>query len=182
MTEFDSFATQLLEEAKVLLEKSNKEDHFVKTTYLHSSLLLSISALEACINSVTDELMIDSYRDKFAIHEQSLLLEKEIRFDKGEFVLSNSLKMSHITDKLEYLLFKYTGQKIDGTTDWYYNLKQSIELRNKLVHPKSDLLVSTKNVEVAILSVVNAINALYMAVYKRKYPSYDRGVLPKVPL
>ena len=56
MTEFDSFATQLLEESKTLLEKAKRVEGFSKITYYHSSLLLAISALEACINSIADEI------------------------------------------------------------------------------------------------------------------------------
>ena len=42
MTEFDSFATQLLEESKTLLEKAKRVEGFSKITYYHSSLLLAI--------------------------------------------------------------------------------------------------------------------------------------------
>ena len=45
MTEFDSFATQLLEESKTLLEKAKRVEGFSKITYYHSSLLLAISAV-----------------------------------------------------------------------------------------------------------------------------------------
>ena len=75
MSDFDSFAIYLLEEAKALFDKANVEDEFSQMTYLHASLLLSISALEACINAITDELLVDPYKDKYTIHEQGLLLE-----------------------------------------------------------------------------------------------------------
>lgn len=182
MTEFDSFSIQLLEESKVLLEKAKVSEGFSQVTYLHSSLLLAISTLEACINSITDELLIDPYKDRYTVHEQGLLLEKDVRFERGNFVLSNSLKISRISDRIEFLYYKFTGQKLDGTFQWYTNLKSSIDLRNKLVHPKEDIQVTIPQVETAILSVMDTINELYIAVYKRKLPSYERGVSPKLTL
>lgn len=179
MTEFDSFASQLLEESKALLEKSRVTDDFAQTTYLHSSLLLAFSALEACINSISDELLVDSYKNCYTVHEQGLLLEKDVRFEKGNFVLSNSLKISRITDRIEFLYCKFTTNKLDGTFPWYANLKQSMDLRNKLVHPKEDMQVTAKQVETAIISVVDAVNELYKAVYHCKFPSYNRGISPK---
>ena len=182
MTEFDSFATQLLEESKTLLEKAKRVEGFSKITYYHSSLLLAISALEACINSIADEILIDPYKNEYTIYEQGLLLEKDVRFDKGEFVLSNGLKISRITDRIEFLYYKFTRKRLDGTYQWYANLRQCIDIRNKLVHPKEQLRISDNQVELAILSVIETINQLYLAVYKRKFPAYDWGINPRKEL
>ena len=179
MTDFDSFATQLLEEAKALLEKSKTTDGFTQVTFLHSSLFLGISALEASVNSITEELLIEPYDECYTVYERALLREKEVYFDRGEYVLGKGLKMSRITDRLEFLFFKFSGKKLDGTVQWYFNLKESIGLRNKLVHPKENIELTAKQVEVAILAVVEAINQLYTIVYKRKYPAYDMGIQAK---
>lgn len=179
MTEFDSFATQLLDESKALLDKARSSENFTQTTYLHSSLLLAISALEACLNSIIDELLVDPYLDKYSIQEQALLLEKEVSFDRGEFSLSNKLKVTRMTDRIEFLFFKFANRKIDGSLNWYANLKQSIELRNKLVHPKENLNIAINQVEQAIISVIETINEIYLVVYHKKYPSYDRGLFAK---
>ena len=143
---------------------------------------MAISALEACINSISDELLVEPYRGQYTIYEQGLLLEKEIRFDKGEFILSNGLKISRITERMEFLYYKFTGNKLDGTIQWYANLKQSIDIRNKLVHPKENLQINIKQVEMGVGAVVEAINELYKAVYQRKFPAYDRGVSPRLDL
>lgn len=182
MTEFDSFASQLLEESKALLDKSRATEAFSQATYLHSSLLLAISALEACINSISDELLVGPYQNKYTVHEQGLLLERDVRFDKGSFVLSKNLKIFRITDRVEFLYCKFTGHKLSGTDFWYTNLKQSIDLRNKLVHPKENVRVTDKQVQSAVLSVIDAINELYKAVYKQTFPSYSRGITPKLSL
>ena len=179
MTDFDSFSTQLLEESKALLEKATTEDSFAQSAYLHSSLLLAISALEACINSIVEEILIEPYREKYTVYEQALLLEKEVKFDRGEYILKNGLKISRITDRIEFLYYKYTGKKLDGNYPWYATLKQSIDLRNKLVHPKEHIQLTIKQVETSVLSVVNTINELYIAVYKHKLPVVDRGITSK---
>lgn len=179
MTEFDSFSTQLLEESKALLEKAKSAEPFTQSAYLHASLLLAISALEACINSITEELLIEPYKEKYSVYEQALLLEKDVKFDRGEYILSNGLKISRITDRIEFLYYKYTRRKLSGNYQWYASLKQNIDLRNKLVHPKEHIQLTVKQVEAAVLSVITAINELYNAVYKRKFPAFDRGITPK---
>lgn len=179
MTDFDSFSIQLLEESKALLEKATTEDAFTQSAYLHSSLLLATSALEACINSIVEEILIEPYRKQYTVYEQALLLEKDIKFDRGEYVLKNGLKISRITDRIEFLYYKYTGKKLDGNDSWYATLKQSIDLRNKLVHPKEHIQLTIKQVEISVLSVVDTINELYKAVYKHKFPAVDRGIVSK---
>ncbi|MBC5721592.1 Uncharacterised protein [uncultured Clostridium sp.] len=179
MTDFDSFSDQLLEESKALLEKAKTDEPFTQSAYLHSSLLLAISALEACINSIVEEILIEPYRTRYTVYEQALLLEKDVRFDRGEYILSNGLKISRITDRIEFLYYKYTGKKLDRTYPWYATLKQSIDLRNKLVHPKENIQLTIKQVEMSILSVVNTIDELYKAVYQRKFPAVDRGIASK---
>jgi len=179
MTEFDSFSTQLLEESKALLEKVKSAEPFTQSAYLHAGLLLTMSALEACVNSMAEELLIEPYGDSYTVYERALLLEKEVRFERGEYYLSNSLKISRITDRIEFLYYKFTGAKLSGNDPWYMALKQSIDLRNRLVHPKEHVQLTVKQVEAAVSSVVNTINELYLAVYKRGYPAADRGVESK---
>ena len=78
MTEFDSFSTQLLEESKALLEKAKSAEPFTQSAYLHAGLLLTMSALEACLNSMAEELLIEPYGDSYTVYERALLLEKEV--------------------------------------------------------------------------------------------------------
>lgn len=186
MTEFDSFAIQLLEESKALLEKARSSEETSQRTYLHSSLLLAISALEAEINSICDELLVPPHDRNYSPHEQGLLLEKEVQFDKGEFVLSNSLKISRISDRIEFLYFKYkgksTGEKLNGNVQWYADLKQSIDLRNKLVHPKEHIDITINQVEKTVQAVITAIDELYNAVYKKNFPSAALALSSRISL
>lgn len=177
MLEFDSFINELFEEGKAFFEKGKQtEDESSKRAYFHASLLVAISALEACINSISGELLIDSYKEKYLLHEQALLLEKEVCFDRGEYILGERLKMARITDRIEFLYYKFTGKKLNGSILWYMQLKQSIDLRNKLVHPKEYVTITETTVERALLSVMETVNQLYLIIYKKKFPTYDWGL------
>ncbi len=181
--DFDEFVDSLMEESKALFEKAKgSDDLFTKNTYLHASLLLSLSYLESCVNSIISEILVEPYNNKYGIMERSILLEKEIKFEKGQFYLSNKLKMSRLTDRIELLYYIIQKQEISQSDTWFITLKQSIDIRNKLVHPKEPIIVTEKQVENALNSVLDTVNNLYQAVYKKKLPSYNRGLSSKYEL
>ena len=175
--DFDNFAVQLFEESKVLFEKAKAtSDDFSKDVFLHSSLLLVMSSLEACVNSISEELLIDPYINDYSLLEQSLLLEREIIYKNGRYQLGSSLKMSRLVDKIEYLMVRFLRDKWDVNSTWFVQLKQSIDFRNKLVHPKEYVKITEKQVENAINSVLETMNALFKAIYKKTFPSYSYGL------
>lgn len=76
MVSFDFFGEILFDEAKFLYEKAleskyNKE----KQLYLQSSLLMGMSALEAYVNAVCEEL-VGTEEYKLELYEKMLLSEK----------------------------------------------------------------------------------------------------------
>lgn len=181
--DFDEFVDSLMEESKALFEKAkSSDDLFTKNTYLHASLLLSLSYLESCVNSIISEILVVPYNNEYGIMEQSVLLEKDIEFEGGQFQLSRKLKMSRLTDRIELLNYIIKKQKITPADTWFTVLKQSIDLRNKLVHPKEAVVLTEKQVENALNSVLDTVNHLYITVYKKKLPSYNRGLSSKYDL
>lgn len=181
--EFDNFVMQLFDEAKSFFDKAkNASNKVSKEAYLHASLLTVMSSLEACVNSIADEIFIEPYKDNYGLLEQSLLLEKEIIFDKGHYKLGNRLKMSRLTERIELLFYIYTGKDNLSNTTWFQQLKQSIDFRNKLVHPKEYIEITDKQVENAILSVLETINELYKVIYKRPFPQYNFGVTSRIDI
>lgn len=181
--DFDCFVIQLFEESKAFFEKSKvTAEKESREAYLHASLLLIMSSLEACVNSIIEELLIEPYKDEYDLLAQSLLLEKDIIFEKGHYRLGNKLKMSRITERIEFLLFKFSGKEISSTLNWFNQLKQSIDLRNKLVHPKEHIELTEKQVENAMLAVLEAINELYKAIYKRPFPAYSFGTASRLTI
>ena len=69
------------------------------------------------------------YNDK-----QSMLMEKEVVFEKGRYKIGPNLKISRTIDKLELLFVKFLKEKWDPTVTWFIQLKQAIQTRNNLVH------------------------------------------------
>src|SRR5438876_1146397 len=111
MSEADDFSKSLLEEGKRFYEKSNSESSPEgKAAYLHASLTLAFCALEAHVNGIADDFC---GRDELSLLEKSLLGEKEVRLVKGEFALTETLKMSRLEDRIEFLHRKFTGAEID---------------------------------------------------------------------
>src|SRR5438105_4558960 len=100
MSEADEFSKSLLEEAKRFYEKSISEStREGKTAYLHASLNLAFCSLEAHVNGIADDFVT---RPELSIVEKSLLAEREIRLEKGQFVLADTLKMSRLEDRIEF--------------------------------------------------------------------------------
>lgn len=178
--EFDTFFEELFEQAKYLLEQAKRYTDDKCKTYLHSSLLMAMSSLEACINAIADELLIDPYKKSYTLLEQSMLLEKDIIFKDGTYQLGNNLKMSRTIDKLELLFTKFLHKKWNPSVNWFNQLKQSIKIRNDLVHPKTVVNITNTQVEIAIKAVLETINELYKALYKRPFPSYSLGLSSKI--
>lgn len=177
MEEFSSFIVQLLDESKCFLQKArNEKSTPVCQAFLHASLLIAISSLEACVNSIAEELLREPYVNRYSLLEQSLLLEREIKFKNGQYSIGSSLKMSRLTDRIEFLYFKFGQKKIQPTDEWYCFLKQAIITRNNLVHPKKNTILTIDQIEQALLSVLNTINSLYLVVYRSKFPAYNLGL------
>lgn len=168
MADIDKFATLLLEESKRFLEKHRStEDEEAKTAFLHSSLLLAFCGFEAHVNSVAAEFEPQS---DLYIYERSILCEKEIRIEFGEPKLGG-LKMYPITERFLFMYQRFSGFKCDRNLPWWADLSDSILLRNKLTHPKDPPNLTYDNVKRAVQSIISAVNALFLAIYKRPLPS-----------
>jgi hypothetical protein len=87
VTEIDTFANSLLEEAKRFLEKAGEEDEPARSAYLHASLLLAFCAH---LNAIAEDFLS---RQELTPHELGLMCQKEVRLEKGRFEVQNSLKM-----------------------------------------------------------------------------------------
>lgn len=178
MKEFDFFGEMLFEEAKYYLEvaKSEEEGSPQQMASLHASLLLSMSALEAYVNAVSEELVLNF---DLELHEKALLAEKNIELEKGTFKLGKGLKMQRLIDRIAFIYTKYSMKELCETDTWYSEIKQTIDLRNSLVHPKKVVPISYSQIEKSLMSVLDTVNIIYLSVYKRKVPIYNYGIHPK---
>ncbi len=178
MNSFDIFCNDLLEEAKRFNEKGTSESKLEgKNAYQHASLLLAICALEAYINGISEEITIAK---AFPTHEKGILLEKEVKLEKGEWTLTNNLKMSRLTDKIELLYKRHTRTHLTDTQKWWPTLKMGIDYRNKITHPKEEVIISKDFCEKVIHSVIECLTDLYLAIYKRNFPKSHLSLTSKL--
>lgn len=179
MTDIDNFASQLLEEAKRFLEKAvDSDDEGAEHAFLHASLMLSFCALEAHIHAIGDDF---ADNDVFSVHERGILQERAVRLVNGKFVIHmDQLKVSRLEDRIQLLYRKFSGASLDRTVNWWSRLREAMEVRNQLTHPKGVPLIDADIVKRAIDAIVAALDAVYRAVYKRKFPAAGRGLTSRM--
>jgi hypothetical protein len=178
MEKFDLFCDALLEESKRFLEKAKEEKEQINiSAYLHASLLLSISSLEAFVNGISDDFREAS---SLTVHEKSFLLEKDISLSNGEFKLDNRLKMSRLMERIEFLFRKFNYSKLDKQLKWWQHFNEGISLRNSLVHPKEYSEIKFVQIESTLKSVIECIDRLFKAVYKKGFPNIKMGLDSKL--
>ena len=85
--------------------------------------------------------------------------------------------MQRLIDRIDFIYCKYSNKPISSQDTWNQNIKQTIKLRNDLVHPKSELTITYNQVESALQNVLQTIDVLYKAVYKTHVPILNYGLL-----
>jgi hypothetical protein len=174
MSGIDAFAAQLLEEAKWHLESARSAGSAeTKAAFCHAALLVGVSALEAHLNALCDEL---SLRKSLSVLERSLLLERDYSLSKGEFALTNKLKMYRLLERLEFVFVRFTKAATPPSDAWWTQVQEAISLRNDIVHPKKAASVSESAVERALTAILACLNALYLGVFRKKHPAFGRGL------
>jgi hypothetical protein len=175
MPDIDAFARLLLEEAKRFLEKAREAtgDDTAIDAYLHAAIMLAFCALEAHVNAAASDF---AGRSDLSPHDRSVLFEQEVRLEHGEFVLKPDLRMVRLEDRILFLYQRVSGRPADRTAPWWSELSEAIGLRNQLTHPKKVPTIGVRAVERATQAVIDAIDALYQAIYKEKFPAAVRGL------
>jgi hypothetical protein len=174
VSQIDNFAQALLEESKRFLERAQSEESAEgASAYLHASLMLAFSSLEAHVNSISDDFV---NRPEITVHDKAILLEREVRLEKGQFALSNTLKMVRLEDRIQFLHARFSGKTLQGQIEWWSRLSDATKLRNQLTHPKEMVLIKTDTVERAIQAIIDTIDALYQVIYKLPFPAAARGI------
>jgi hypothetical protein len=170
----DLFANQLLEESKRFLERAREcSDPAAEAAHLHAALMLSFCALEAHVNAIGEEF---SGRPELSAHEKGMLLERDVRLEDGEFRLKPGLRMAKLEDRIELLHAKFSGKPVDRSSTWWAQLSTASDLRNQLTHARDVPAISQNAVRSAIQAIIGALEALYQAIYKRKFPPASRGL------
>lgn len=181
MAEMDAFATQLLEEAKGFLEKArvtavarNKE------AYLHAALNLGFCAFEAHLNAIAEDFMTLA---DLSPHERSILSERKVELEHGEFQLTKQLQIYRLEDRLLFLCTRFSRKApLDRKAAYWGQFKDALDLRNGLMHPKTPTKVTEASIERALLAILNVLDLTYRRIYGKKYPGRKRGLLSTIEL
>jgi hypothetical protein len=174
LADIDAYASSLLEVAKRFLEKGLvASDEESGKPYLTASLLIGVAALEAHLNAIAEEM---SERAGLGVLERSILQERDYRLDKGEFQLGKALKMYRLEDRLEFIFKNFSKATSLRTAPWWSALQGALDLRNKIVHPKGSPNLTKVAVEKALQAIIDCLNALYFALFKKGLPGYKRGL------
>jgi len=175
MNEFDKFSLRLIEESKRFLEKAiNEESIEGQSAYLHASLVIGFSALEAFINGIADEILVGT---NISVLERSILSERDIKLINGEFqVQANLVKHFRLEERIQFLYKRHKNRHIDKGAEWWTDLKTGLELRNRLVHPREKHTLTPKQVEATLKAIIKTIDVLFKAIYHTGFPSAGRGL------
>jgi hypothetical protein len=168
--EWDEFSVELLEEAKRFLELAQSAQ--TPAPMLHASLLLAFSALESHINGVADELL---FRPDIGLLDHAVLSERSTRLKHGEWVLGNEQSFLRLEDRLSFV-FRRFGSVLVNEQRWWSDLLEAVRIRNRLVHPRESVTLDQANVRRYVQAVVDALNSLYLAIFKKGHPAYSRGL------
>lgn len=182
MAEIDVFARQLWEEAKAFLEKARAVTGAIsKQAYLHAALNLGFCAFEAHVNGIADDFLT---RADVSLHERSILAEKRVELENGEFRLSKQFQMYRLEDRLLFLCHRFSKKgALDKKAVYWGNFKQALELRNSLTHPKTmPPVVTDASVERSLQSILQLLDLTYQRIYGKSYPAWKRGLESSVDL
>ena len=177
MSEFEEYSAELLLASKKFMSES-KVAGIAKPEqqrFLRAALTQAFFFLEAQLNYLAAHF---SGSKDFDIVERSLLSERAIGMQKGVFVLTEAPKFFKLEDRIEFLLARFSKSVVSAKGQWFSNLKTSLLLRNRLVHPKEVHEVLLSEVELAILAILDCLSALYLAIFQKPFPLSKLGLHP----
>lgn len=174
MSDFVEYSRSLMDTAKGFRAHALElEEGEVKQAFMRAALLHACSFLEAHLNYMADHF---AYNTMFSLHEKGILLEREVRFEGGEFHLTNTLKISRIIDRIDLMLSKCSANPAEEKVGWFSDLVRALKIRNSLVHPKEVHTLYDEDVKMALLCMLNAADKLYFVVFKKGLPYAKKGI------
>jgi hypothetical protein len=169
--EADAFSIRLLDEAKRFLEKGTSALDAERDAYLHAALIVGFSALESHVNGIADEL---SARSQTSLLDISLLLEKEVKIEKGQWELGRE-RFFRLEDRISFLIAQH-AKRVPSSYAWWSDLMSGVHVRNALVHPREVVELASADAQRFLDAIVNALNDIYLAVFGKGHPSFNRGL------
>lgn len=174
MSDFEAYSNELLRSAKKFLDEAKAEE--VKTEeqrLLRSALIHSFFFLEAQVNYLASHFATST---EFSVVEKALLAERDVALEKGCFVLTSKTKFYRLEDRIEFFLARFSPDLEASKGGWFSDLKSSIKIRNRLVHPKEAHTLSEVEVDKAILSVLSCLTEMYSVIFGKPFPPASLGL------
>ena len=179
MAALSSFAAELLEEAKRFYEKgAESKDPAAKNAFLHAALMVGFAGFEAHVNAIADDFLS---RADLSPHERGVLAEHAVELIDGEFREKDLLKMHRIDDRVIFICRRFSKTPIDRKAAYWGDFKEAARLRNNLTHPRADSpSIGEAAVKRALTAIIELLNFMYVALYKKKLPAYNRALSSKL--
>ena len=99
----------------------------------------------------------------------------------GEFQERHSLKIQRLEDRVQFLCRRFSKTKVDRTASYWSEFVAATTPPNELTHPKADPLnISEAGVTKALKAIIELLNFVFKAVYKKKVPAHNRGFSSKL--
>jgi hypothetical protein len=81
-----------------------------------------------------------------------------------------------LEERIEFLLARFSPNLEKAKGIWFSDLKSSIKVRNRLVHPKDAHSLEIEDVETAILAVLGCLSAMYQEIFGKPFPPSALGL------
>ena len=175
MAEIDAFARKLLEESTRFLEKARgASDGEGKEAFLHAALNLGFCALEVHVNAIAEDFLTLSH---LTPHERSILSEKRVDIEHGQFVLKDQLQLYRLEDRVLFLCSRFSKSRpLDRNAAYWGQFKTALKLRNSLTHARAPAVITESSVETALSAILQLLDVVYRRIYRKKYPGRHRGL------
>jgi hypothetical protein len=126
--------------------------------------MLAFCSLEAHLNAIGEDF---GERPDFSAHEKGIILEKEVRL------------MARLEDRIQFLHAKFSAP-LDRSKPLWSQLTEALALRNQLTHPKGIVSITVAAVSRAIQAIIDTLDGLYRAIYRKPFPAAGRGIQSKL--
>jgi hypothetical protein len=94
---------------------------------------------------------------------------------KGSWELTKESRFYRLEDRLEFIFLRFGGVSASDQS-WWSDLGEAIKTRNDLVHPRDAVSLEVDQVRRYLRSILDAVDSLYTAVFKRGHPAHARGM------
>jgi hypothetical protein len=101
--------------------------------------------------------------------------KKDVRLEAGVFA-AQGFRMTRLEDRYLFLHQRFGGTELDRIVGWWAELSSAAELRNRLTHPKVVPQITVNAVQRAIQAIIDAIDSLFRAIYRKPFPARIRGL------